>query len=322
MSCSEIINAMISAVSIGIVLCYKWLLVCYKWLLEHSDIIGLTIDVVSLIVSVILTIAIYRLERRHEKEHEEAEEKANKLAVSESAKVFLIDNDEEVEYLHLSEIAAKVKIKRKHCRNITTRFLRCSKALQDEILRQANIANVQISMTEVETALEKLQADLEKYNFGRSILYDDAKYFHRAIEKWADAKIDNVDIYIFEDLERSKRHGEDSRILWRASEHSAPLWHYMRSYLHAEEQGLDKAQIVPPVDMVFQQCHLDICDEKTMTFWTMRIIIDSCYAFRNLEGYDTFDEALIQTQEDMYYYTLDILCKAYSAKGDGKNGST
>ena len=96
----------------------------------------------------------------------------------------------------------------------------------------------------------------------------------------------------------------------------------MRSYLHAEEQGLDKAQIVPPVDMVFQQCHLDICDEKTMTFWTMRIIIDSCYAFRNLEGYDTFDEALIQTQEDMYYYTLDILCKAYSAKGDGKNGST
>lgn len=122
MSCSEIINAMISAVSIGIVLCYKWLLVCYKWLLEHSDIIGLTIDVVSLIVSVILTIAIYRLERRHEKEHEEAEEKANKLAVSESAKVFLIDNDEEVEYLHLSEIAAKVKIKRKHCRNITTRF--------------------------------------------------------------------------------------------------------------------------------------------------------------------------------------------------------
>ena len=234
----------------------------------------------------------------------------------------MIDNDEEVEYLHLSEIAAKVKIKRKHCRNITTRFLRCSKALQDEILRQANIANVQISMTEVETALEKLQADLEKYNFGRSILYDDAKYFHRAIEKWADTKIDNVDIYIFEDLERSKRHGEDSRILWRASEHSAPLWHYMRSYLHAEEQGLDKAQIVPPVDMVFQQCHLDICDEKTMTFWTMRIIIDSCYAFRNLEGYDTFDEALIQTQEDMYYYTLDILCKAYSAKGDGKNGST
>ena len=37
MSCSEIINTMISAVSIGIVL-------CYKWLLEHSDIIGLTID--------------------------------------------------------------------------------------------------------------------------------------------------------------------------------------------------------------------------------------------------------------------------------------
>ena len=98
----------------------------YDWILEHSDSIGLSIDFISLIVSIFLTVIIYRLERRHEKEHELAEEKAQKLAVFEVAKVFLIDNDDEVEYLPLAEIAAKLNLKRKHYRSITTRFLRCS----------------------------------------------------------------------------------------------------------------------------------------------------------------------------------------------------
>ena len=70
----------------------------YDWILEHSDSIGLSIDFISLIVSIFLTVIIYRLERRHEKEHELAEEKAQKLAVFEVAKVFLIDNDDEVDY--------------------------------------------------------------------------------------------------------------------------------------------------------------------------------------------------------------------------------
>lgn len=106
----------------------------YSWILEHSDIIGLIIDFIALVVSVILTVVIYKLERRHEKEHEAAEEKAQKAALAEAARVFLIDNDDEVDYLPLAAIAAKLKLKRKHCRNITTRFIRCSEKQQREIL--------------------------------------------------------------------------------------------------------------------------------------------------------------------------------------------
>ena len=78
-------------------------MVIYRWILEHSDIIGLLIDFIALIVSIVLTVIIYRLERRHEKEHEAAEEKAQKIAMAEAAKVFLIDNDDEVEYLPLAK---------------------------------------------------------------------------------------------------------------------------------------------------------------------------------------------------------------------------
>ena len=143
----------------------------YSWILEHSDIIGLIIDFIALVVSVILTVVIYKLERRHEKEHEAAEEKAQKAALAEAARVFLIDNDDEVDYLPLAAIAAKLKLKRKHCRNITTRFIRCSEKQQREILCQANIPDIQVSMDESWAALEKLQADLQRYEFGRSMHY-------------------------------------------------------------------------------------------------------------------------------------------------------
>ena len=83
----------------------------YSWILEHSDIIGLIIDFIALVVSVILTVVIYKLERRHEKEHEAAEEKAQKAALAETARVFLIDNDDEVDYLPLAALAAKLKLK-------------------------------------------------------------------------------------------------------------------------------------------------------------------------------------------------------------------
>ena len=286
----------------------------YDWILEHSDSIGLSIDFISLIVSIFLTVIIYRLERRHEKEHELAEEKAQKLAVFEVAKVFLIDNDDEVEYLPLAEIAAKLNLKRKHYRSITTRFLRCSQKQQEEILRQANVVDIQISMDVVKIALEKLQTDLENFEFGRNILYDGAKYLHRAFERWAEEEVKDVNPYIFENLEKSEWYGSQSKIPLRSFDHIDPLYSYMRSYQHAEELGLCRDQIEPPVDMVFRQCNLGTCDEQIMTFWTMRIIIDACHTFKDLPGVDNFDESLIQKQEDMYYYTLAMLCTAYSVE--------
>lgn len=286
----------------------------YRWIIGHDEIIGLCIDFIALVVSVILTVVIYRLERGHEKESEEAAEKAQMIARIEAAKVFLIDNDDEVEYLPLAEIAAELNIKRKHYRSITTRFLRCSEMQQKEILRQANVEDIHISMDEVRSALDKLQGDLETFKFGRNILYDGAKYLHRAFDRWAEIDVDNVNPYIFENPEKSEWHDLQGKIPWRVSGCTSPLSSYMWSYLHAEEYGLHQDQIEAPVDMVFRQCDLGNCDEQTMTFWTMRIIIDACHTF-NKSQVGILDECLIKTQEDMYYYTLATLCNSYPVKG-------
>ena len=93
-------------------------------------------DVLSLIATVVLTVAIYWLQRSHEKEREQMEVEAQKKAVAEAARVFLIDNEDEIEYLPLSAIAKSLNLKRKHHRVITTKFLRCSEEVQKEKLKE------------------------------------------------------------------------------------------------------------------------------------------------------------------------------------------
>lgn len=285
----------------------------YRWLVAHTDILGLFIDLISLIVTVILTVGIYKLERRHEKEREKNEQQAQKKAMIEAAKVFLIDNDEEIEYLSLAEVASQLSLKRKHNRKLITRYLRCSRQLQQEILRQANITNIKVSMTEVQQALKDLQVDLEKYHFGRNILYDGAKYLHRAFERWSNVPIDDATPFIFDNL---KKYSKQSTILQSLPNYKISLSYYMWDYLQAEELEIDKNKIIPPIDMVFQQCDLGTCDESIMTFWTMRIIVDACYTIKDPQHKDILDESLIQTQEDMYYYTLAVLCQTCGVGGE------
>lgn len=290
----------------------------YEWIIDKADFLGLFIDFITLIVTIIISIGIYKLERHHEKEREAAEENAQRLAVIEAAKVFLIDNDAEVEYLPLAEIASKLQLKRKHRRNLITRYLRCSEDQQQEILQQVNIPNIQISIKEVQHALETLKIDLDNHHFGRNILYDGAKYLHCALKKWGDVPILDINPHIFENLEESEWHDKQSEVVWRVPKNNASLSSYMWNYLHAEELGIDKNKTHPPIDMVFQQCNLGNCDENILSFWVMRIIIDACSIIKKPQHEGLFDEALIQTQEEMYYYTLAVLCKAY-ASGDEKS---
>ena len=51
----------------------------YTWIIEHSDILGVLIDILALVTSIVLTILIYRLERRNDKRLKEAEESARNM---------------------------------------------------------------------------------------------------------------------------------------------------------------------------------------------------------------------------------------------------
>ena len=88
------------------------------------EIWSFVVDVLSLIATVVLTVAIYWLQRSHEKEREQMEVVAQKKAVAEAARVFLIDNEDEIECLPMSAIAKSLNLKRKNHRAKTTNLIR------------------------------------------------------------------------------------------------------------------------------------------------------------------------------------------------------
>ena len=272
------------------------------------------VDVSSLIVTTVLTIEIYRLERSHEKEREQMEVEARKKAVVEAARVFLIDNEDEIEYLPLSVIAKSLNLKRKHHRAITTKFLRCSEEVQKEILKQVNFQPIEVSKEQVSTVLKLLRDDIKTYCFGRDVLYDGAKYFHRAMERYSDKEIETVNPYIFEDIKRTHFYQGDSLKLLKDTSYNGTLYGYMYDYIHSADLGKSKWLLQPPIDMVLSQCDLAGCPEEIMTFWMMRIVIDCCRVFAESEEDFIFDEDLIKTQEDMYYYAVMVLYNTYVAK--------
>lgn len=267
-------------------------------------------DVLSLIATVVLTVAIYWLQRSHEKEREQMEVEAQKKAVAEAARVFLIDNEDEIEYLPLSAIAKSLKLKRKHHRAITTKFLRCSEEVQKEILKQANFQLIEVSKEQVSAALKLLKDDIKTYCFGRDVLYGGAKYFHRAMERYSDEKIETVNPYRFEDFVNTRLY-EDEHGLQKNTKFNITLYDYMYDYRHS---GRTNWLIQKPMDMVWERCNLGECPEEIMTFWTMRIVIDCCRVFAKSEEDIIFDENLIETQEDMYYYAVMALYSTYIAK--------
>ena len=269
------------------------------------------VDITSLVVTTVLTIKIYRLERSHEKEREQMEAKAQEKAIAEAARVFLIDNEDEIEYLPLSAIAKSLNLKRKHHRAITTKFLRCSEEVQKEILKQANFQLIEISKEQVSAALKLLKDDIKTYCFGRDVLYGGAKYFHRAMERYSGEKIETVNPYRFEDFVNTRLYEDDAHRLLKNTQFNRTLYDYMYDYRHS---GRTNWLIQKPMDMVWEQCNLGECPEEIMTFWMMRIVIDCCRVFDESEEGFIFDEDLIETQEDMYYYAVMALYSTYIAK--------
>lgn len=211
----------------------------------------------------------------------------------------------------MSAIAKSLNLKRKHHRAITTKFLRCSEEVQKEILKQANFQLIEVSKEQVSAALKRLKDDIKACGFGQDTLYDGAKYFHLAMERYSGEKIETVNPYRFEDFVNTRLYEDDAHRLLKNTQFNRTLYDYMYDYRHS---GRTNWLIQKPMDMVWEQCNLGECPEEIMTFWTMRIVIDCCRVFAESKEDIIFDEDLIETQEDMYYYAVMALYSTYIAK--------
>lgn len=286
------------------------------------EIAQLIISVLSLIATIFVSFAIYWLQSRHEKEILRMEENKAQAALKSEAEKFRIENADEIEYLPLCVIAASVNRYAKQHRNIYTQFNKCSKELQNEILKQENIPiGIADNKKWVADCIEFFQADFNKYNLGKDMLYDGAKYFHRSLIRYGDSNIEDENPYLFD----VPLMGLAKRIA--STDYKRDLTTYIDRYfeyiLKDRKDTKENPELlvkIPPMDMLYNTLDLGNCDEKILCFWIMKLISSTCIAlFRHELNYDdsewrniSIEAGKLETYEDMYYDTLLQLFVTYS----------
>ena len=152
-----------------------------------AEIIQIVIGILSLVATIAVSFLIYWLQTRHEKEIQKLQDEKEQIELETKARLFLIDNEPERDYLPWCVVAANVHPLERHSRKIYTEYCRCTEELQNEILHQAGYKSKSIQgIRWVQKCIMDLEKDIEQYNLGRDYLYDGAKYFHRSYERYRD----------------------------------------------------------------------------------------------------------------------------------------
>lgn len=280
-----------------------------------ADFIPIIIGGLSLIATIFVSLLIYWMQRHHEKEREQFEKKAYEKSLQESAKMFIIDNEEDLVFLSLCQISSMLYPNHKHLRNIYTRFNMCSSELQREILRQTNTPNIEnITFNMISIFIEQYRKDVKSCQLGTSeFLYEGAKYFHRAFQRYSQYAVNDIDPCCFETPLLTP--------IQKSFNAKNNLTTYMDEYLQSLVDDSEKFEKESaPIDVVWNYI-AQTQEESEVTFWVMRMIISGCYAMlahnvipNNDEWRGIpFDEYRIQSQEDMYYYTILVLISTYKS---------
>lgn len=282
-----------------------------------SEIIQIVLAVVSLLVTIVLTVGIFWVQQRHEKMIEKENERRHKESVAEAAKVFIINNQEEIDYLPLCVIASSVNQYKKHMRLIYTRFNKCTEEVQLEILRQENLPLKLIESKDwTQRYIERFVSDAEKYNFGKTQLYDVAKCFLTGFDHYGKMAIKDINSHTFES-------SDDGGAVISQANPTADLALYIDRYLSVilndkdSIEDTDSSQI-PPFDLILKFCQGK--DESAFCLWVMRLVKSACMAFaghgltKNTSDFCKISTSGLKTEryEDIYYDALLQLYQTYA----------
>lgn len=272
----------------------------------------------TLVVTIAFSFSIYWLQLRHEKETQKIVKSREHKELEEKAKLFLIDNEAERDYLPWCVIAANIHRLDKHTREIYNSFCRCPEELRNEILKQAGFEMESIKgQTWVNDCIEALEKDIQKYNLGRDYLYDGTKYFHRSYERYRDLKWNSTP-QVFEPI------CKDNHFRISFGMDKLDIGSYIDEYFYYfidKRIDLKEGEPIPPIDFVWNSQNLAYTNEETVCMWMMELIQDIAIIIYNRSGVEKINgeilectDAQVETYEDKYYATLQALYNAYYIK--------
>lgn len=279
------------------------------------DIIQIIIGVMTLVATIAVSLAIYWLQLRHEKEMQEIVKLREHKELEEKAKLFLIDNESEREYLPWCVIAANIHRLDKHTREIYNSFCRYPEELRNEILKQAGIGMESIiGQTWLNDCIEALKKDIQQYNLGRDYLYEGAKYFQRSYERYRNLEWSDTP-RVFEPICKNNH----TRIAFGIDK--LDIGRYIDEYFYYfidKRIDFKESEPIPPIDYVWNSQNLANANEETVCMWMMELIQNIAIIIYNRSGVEKingeileYTDAQVETYEDKYYATLQVLYNAY-----------
>ncbi|MCM1048491.1 MAG: hypothetical protein NC433_08705 [Clostridiales bacterium] len=283
-----------------------------------TDIIQIIIGSLSLIATIAVSFSIYWLQLRHEKEIQKVTKTQEHKELEEKAKLFLIDNEAERDYLPWCVIAANIHRLDKHTREIYNAFCRCPEKLRNEILKQAGFEMKSIKeQIWVNDCIEALKKDIRKYNLGRDYLYEGAKYFHRSYERYRNLKWNDTP-NVFEPICKDNPFRSPFGI------DKLDIGSYIGEYFYYfvdKRIDLKEDEPLAPIDYAWNSQNLANADEEIVCMWIMEMIQNIAIIICNRNGNEKTNreilesaDAQVETYEDKYYATLLALYNAYYVK--------
>ena len=267
------------------------------------EIANLVISIFSLLATFSISFVIYFLERHNQKIIKEKE-------VKEEAKKFIIDNSDELDYLHWATIAVGCYPQNKHVRKIYNNFAYLDDEVKQEVLRQRGLNCKLINNNKwIYEKIKMIQNAIHELDIGDDFLYDGGKYLTRAY----DYKTEFVESLENIKYERDK-YNDYFHLNRNFQKHSGKLTYeqYLEDYLYCK---FDKPDLMPkdievqlPNDYLISMENLRECDEDYLCYWIM-IMVEKVitFAIRYLQYKDdehAETDAQVETFEDKYFLVL------------------
>lgn len=265
----------------------------------------------TIITSILaIGISIFSLKKDDSLRHQRIKEDANK---------FINENNEEILYIPLCLIANAFDNHHRFVRKIYNAFNILNKELQQEILKQLNYDYELIANNRwIEKSIKLIRDYIAENNLGSDFLYDNAKYFHRAMN-YADLQYDSHCEYEHLMPDVFNRNPKIFFTNNKSYTENVSFFTYLDSYLTAKKNdptsfwlNMDKK----PLSVITEIEDLRNCPEEKICYWMMEIVVSiTRIIIRDNGGVEdmvyqlTKGDARIETFEDRY---LEVLMELYN----------
>lgn len=265
------------------------------------EITNLIISILSLIGTIAISFVIYFLQTRNEKKIREKE-------IKENAKRFIIDNSEELDYLHWATIAVGCFPQNKHIRKIYNEFSYLDDETKKEVLKQREINCELIPGSKwIYGKIDFIRNRIAELGIGDDFLYDCGKYFTRAYKY----KVEDITPFESQKYRNTKYKDEFKvRTVWFGKEGWLTYEQYLDDFLYCKYERKEDftGKVALPNDYLIGIENLRGTEEINVCYWMMVMVENVIMYSRKYLDYQekehTETDAQVETFEDKYFSVL------------------